>query len=228
MSVVQSPLQILREAEQRKNRRSHLKSAVLDAKQSIQQEREKKNQLSRVANDLASKVERLLMLADELEHTKSHHRSHSEMRDRVQESRMSHLSVSDDGLPTTQSMMLFNTASDVPHRQGPKGRSSRRTAYTTDYSGRRYPGVCEFQDANDKRLRAEALSKERHASRPPIELPKLDNRRNPAGHPHGGIFTLEGGRGRSSKRTRFYTDYEGDRIKMDPCNWPTESGVVLI
>lgn len=228
-----SPLKKRRAVEQRQSERLKLKKAILNANQALRKERGEKETLARLAHNLSAKVDRLVFLADELERTKIRHTTHVELRSK--DSATKHLCVSSDGAPTSESSVLFNSPSGRSHRQGSPGRSIRRTAYTVDYAGRKYPGVCEFQDANDKRLRAEAIARERIATKRSSSagivrshLPTLCAQRVPAGHPEGGVFTIEGAKCRSSKRTRFYTDHEGKRIQMDPGGWPTESGIVLL
>lgn len=43
-----------------------------------------------------------------------------------------------------------------------------------------------------------------------------------------GLPTLATAQHCSSRRTRFYVNYEGKRIMMDPCDWPEEHDFVLI
>lgn len=42
-----------------------------------------------------------------------------------------------------------------------------------------------------------------------------------------GLPTLDAAKQCSSRRTRFYINYEGKRVMMDPCDWPNEHGFVL-
>jgi hypothetical protein len=43
-----------------------------------------------------------------------------------------------------------------------------------------------------------------------------------------GLPTLDACKHASSRRTKFYVNYEGKRIMMDPCDWPEEHDFVLI
>mmetsp|Transcript_45597 Transcript_45597/g.140576 ORF Transcript_45597/g.140576 Transcript_45597/m.140576 type:complete len:125 (-) Transcript_45597:54-428(-) len=47
-------------------------------------------------------------------------------------------------------------------------------------------------------------------------------------HRANGLPTLEFAAHCSSRRTKFYTNYDGKRIMMDPCDWPEEHDFVLI
>ena len=209
-----------------------LAEVAVGLRENILQVRHEKDKMKAATKELSDRIDRLQRLAEELEHSKQlfaqcHAQRHSEEQRRCvsqAESRKGMLQFATNGMDAQHLR---------PTRQGPAGRSSRRTGYTTDYHNTRILGPCEFAVHNEFQHRSMELSARRHLEASQVELPMVRGSSVVPSLFGPGYFgkptavNLEEYRKRSTNRTRFYSDYHGQRIKMDPRDWPSVNGVVL-
>lgn len=123
------------------------------------------------------------------------------------------------------------------------GRSSKRTAFCTDYGNQRYLGIREADAKEDLQRRIAVIIKERDdaAAATAASCCKDGEVANESAHvqrheEYRGLSTygyrgadsrvdLDAFKRRSSRRTKMYRDYEGKFIHMDSCDWPMTEGV---
>lgn len=146
-----------------------------------------------------------------------------------------------------QTVDASGTESSAPHRNAIPGRSSKRTAYCTDYGNVKYLGTREQDAKEELQRRIQVILKEKDAAAaaaaaikdtscavdakgPEGASPHMDEYRGLSSYGYFGAdsrINLQAFHKRSSRRTRMYRDYEGKFIGMDACDWPTTEGANL-
>lgn len=238
-----------REAE-----KARLAELIYDTEQALALEHQQKERMRHATVKLRERVASIKALANVLETQERSYTSFSNEvsltgRMSVQEQRRQQVTDHSDGMLTFHKMEGAN-----PDRLPPVGRSVRRTAYTTTYNNQRILGEREA-DGKEKQLRrvAEKMAAQQQQQQAAVLAGSSSNSLLNAStsNPHlqgapsssfrsthelysslgytGGPsqVNLDTYQKRSSGRTRFYQNYNGDRIMMDVCDWPTANGVVF-
>jgi hypothetical protein len=223
-----------------------LKDREEDLRERLSVEKAAREEAKRKAEALKERMAYLEAMADELNETRARHGDFVARKTAQFESRRKPLG--DHGMLTFAGPS-FGVGN--PEKPSHVGRNSRRTAFTTDFRGKHILGESEFVQKWRLQNRAEEIVAERDvvraASTQPPSSPTAANRAatsmsskskqlSPAPTADGaaprlranGLPTLAFAKHCSSRRTRFYTDYEGKRIMMDACDWPEEHDFVLI
>lgn len=226
--------------------REVLKEELEDLQEHLANERVARGTAAKKAEALRQRMARLAAMQDDLEAARSQHNSYVSAKAATQAERAKGLG------PEGHGMLTFTEhfgEGNVKVRPVIAGRASRRTAFSTDYCGRPILGSCESLEKRKLQEKANVVLANRESERrersrdvspvaahtpEPTSLYRLRTKprlaassMKPAGGP-GDLPDLQGKfKQRSTRRTRFYTNYEGTRINMDPCDWPEQHDFVL-
>ena len=228
------------EKRKKAQRREQLLAKIDEMKTSLEQEKETKAKLASKSEELRSRIARIEKTSEELLRTeKEFHAQRSQVKNRY-DSRTKPI----DG----KGMLTFRAGTENQQLAGSTrpGRHTRRTAYTTNYNNEKIIGCgCEWVDTINRRdrvnKRMEEKEREEAESRAKTTTPgttasAMERKRmysSPLqdlgymGKPSIIFQDIDMMKGYSLRRCRYYTDFCGNRIMMDPCDWPSQAGFVL-
>jgi hypothetical protein len=237
---------LIKQAEakrQKQERKQQLELKLEEAKNSIRLEQEEKEKLSKKATQLREQIERIRAVSEDLKKTEA---DFSEGRNIVRQRYLSRTKPIEG-----KGMLTFAYGCGDPQTRCTRnGRHSRRTAYTTNYNNEHMIGAgCEWVETIDRRDRAlkrleekETKDAEQRAitslsnATDKTTASQLEKKRmysSPLqdlgyhGKPSIIFQDIDLMKGYSLRRLRYYTDFFGNRIPMDPCDWPRQGGIVL-
>lgn len=221
-------------------RRQRLEAEIAEAQFQLESEKKEKELLRQHTARLLERVNVLESSADDMLQAKRAFDSFTTTKRQHYAARTT--PIPGEGLLTLSTLGKGNAPlalTPVPRR------STRRTAFTTTYSNAKILGPCEFVanwerqqrvDENIARKSALATATPGHSEgegRPGVSMvrsspaPSFLEKKEPAGA-RSLLPDLNEYKRRSTRRTRFYTNYDGVKIQMDPCDWPSHNGVLLV
>ena len=207
--------------------RDLLRDRLLDIEDAVAAEKTKASKARKQTEELQKRLKYLEENAEAMKRVVTDHNSFLSSKRAHEEKR--HESLGSSG------MLCFREKfGEGDHKKPPpKARNSRRTGFYTDYQGRAHLGDCEWletwkrqQAANEEIDKRETQRSQRRDAALKVGTPE-PTKAKPLVESQA-LPDLERMRHQSSRRTRFYTNYEGKRIMMDPCNWPSHHGFVMI
>jgi hypothetical protein len=200
-----------------------LKDKELDLREQIGVQKAARETTEKKLSGVKERIARLESMAAELQQTRERHESLAEASVKAREERR-------QPIPGV-GMLTFQTGgfgAGNPTSTSKGGRNSRRTAYTVDFRGVPIIGESEWVARWKIENSAEKLIEERAKERQENATPSVVSTAPKAPRfGANGLPTLEFCSHCSSRRMRFYVNYEGKRIMMDPCDWPSDKGFVL-
>ena len=210
--------------------RDVLRTELMDVTDAVAEERAQAARAAAKAAELKAKIAYLEAHADEMKKTVADHNAFIQQKLAHEAKRTE--SLGHNGMMCFTSHEKFGVGDAMKPK--PRLRNSRRTGFCTDYCGRAYLGECEWVESWQRQNRAngEIVRREEEASQRRDAALKAGTPEPSAKPPplrkSQALPDLERMKRQSSRRTRFYTNYEGKRIMMDPCNWPSHHDFVLI
>lgn len=245
-------LQVKRQERAEATAKAQLVEQIKRTEEQIANEREAKRRLAVQARDLRMQMERLATIAADMEKEKERRANFVETQMSHSEKRRAPLTRHpNEGMLTFQRIGCAKYPPE-PNRKGAP--SSRRTGFVTDYQGRMYLGGGErksetqmhkeaMKEVERRRSETKRVANEMggaegtspglpdiHSGSLSGSSTKLSSNKQSKSMVYGkpSFLDLEKCKHLSSKRSRYYTDYEGRRIAMDPSDWPRTDGLLLL